>query len=301
VTNSLTTTVSDSIAISNTLGVKTSIGTEAGADFWGVKVAVKTSLEESWSGTVSNTNTKSTSNTATTATAYSEGLNLGYVFRDNDQQGTYRYAMYGVCDVYFVLETSPDNQTLLGWDTVVCARPGYTHRFEYSTDGVFTSEPTCTIDFKENFWKNLPAPPPLKISYSETRSQSRDQDIDNIGYSSKDETFTPGLSIPILKRVGYTKLRIDVSFRYHSESIWAGNLRLKIATWNKTGELGKKEFDHTSGWTSASFSQTVSIDATNSDTGQFTLLWSRVENDGFLTLYCLYGVGNRTITITALK
>jgi uncharacterized repeat protein (TIGR02543 family) len=158
VTNSLTTTVSESVAVSLTVGEKVSIGTEAGADLWGVKVGVKTNLEASWSATASVTGSKSTSNTAQTATTYSEGLNLGYVFRADDPQGTYRYAMYGVCDVYFVLETSPDNQTLLGWDTVVCARPGYTHRFEYSADGRFTSEPTGTIDFKENFWKNLEIP-----------------------------------------------------------------------------------------------------------------------------------------------
>jgi hypothetical protein len=69
------------------------------------------------------TGSKSKSDTATTATAYSQGLNLSYVFRADDPQGTYKYAMYGVCDVYFVLETSPDNQTLRGWETVVCDRP----------------------------------------------------------------------------------------------------------------------------------------------------------------------------------
>jgi len=127
----------------------------------------------------------------------------------------------------------------------------------------------------------------------------QDWDIDNIGHSSKGETFTPGLDIPKLKQFGYTKLRIDVSFDYRSESIWGGNLRLQIANWNKTSELGRAEFGHTSDWTSASFSKTVSIDATNSDTGQFMLLWSRVENDSILV--CWYGVGNRTITITALK
>jgi hypothetical protein len=306
VTNSLTTTISESIAISNTLGIKVSIGEEVGAKLGGFGVegnfAVKTNLETSWSGTLSNTTTKSTSNTAITATAYSKGLNLGYVFKTDDPQGSYRYVIYGVCDVYFIIKTSPDKQTLLGWDTVVCDRPGYEHSFEYSADGRFTSEPAGTIDFKENFWKNLPSPPPLKTSYAETRSVNGDWDIDNIGHASKDEIFTPNLDIPKLKQFGYTKLKIDVSFDYRSDSVWGGNLRLQIANWNKTSELGSAEFSHTSGWgsyTRTSFSQTVSIDATNSDTGEFMLLWSRVENDGLFV--CGYGVGNRTITITALK
>jgi hypothetical protein len=205
-------------------------------------------------------------------------------------------AMYGVCDVYFVLETSLDNQTLLGWETVVCDRPGYTHRFEYSADGRFATEPTGAIDFKEDFWKNLASPPPLKIS----SSINGGGDIDNIGHSAKGETFTPpALDIPKLRQFSYKTLKIDVSFRYHSESILSGNLRLQLANYNMTNELGRAEFSHNLNWTSASFSKTVSIDATNSDTGQFTLLWIRIENDGFLV--CKYGVGNRTITITALK
>jgi hypothetical protein len=306
-TTSLTQTISESIAFSTTLGVKVGIGAEfkAKIPFVGDFTA-KASLEESWSATISQTGSKSTSNTATTATQYADSQTVKYQFGANDHPtGRYRYAVYGVCDVYFILKTSLDNQTLQGWETSVCARPNdYFVRSEYAANGVFTNEPTGTIDFDENFYKNLSSIPitDFKTSHSETRSVNGDRDIDNIGHSSKDETFEPDLPILRLKQFGYTKLRIDVSFDYRSETIWGGNLRLRIANWDKTSELGRAEFGHTYGlgsYTRTSFSKTVSIDATNSDAGEFTLLWSRVENDGLFV--CGYGVGNRTITITALK
>jgi len=69
----------------------------------------------------------------------------------------YRYAVYGICDVYFILTTSRDNQTLLDWETVVCARPGdYFLRSEYADNRIFNNEPVSTIDIIEDFYKLLP-------------------------------------------------------------------------------------------------------------------------------------------------
>jgi hypothetical protein len=312
VTNSLTTTVSESVAISNTLGVKVSIGKEAGASLGVANFAVKTNLEASWSGTLSNTTTKSTSNTATTATQYAESQTIKYQIGANDKAwplGRYRYALYGVCDVYFILKTSPDNQTLRGWETFVCARPNdYEVCTEYAADGDFINEqPIRTIDFKKDFYKNLPLPlvtedpvaedpkPPLKTSHSETRDWS----FNEITHTVQSETLSPDLPIPMLIQAGYKYLKIELNFDFKADSIWAGNLRLQVADCNKAGELGREDFAHRSNWFRSWFETTVSIDATNSDTGQFSLLWSRVEESDLF--HCEYSVGNRVITITALK
>jgi hypothetical protein len=300
VTNSLTTTVSESIAISNTLGVKTSIGEEVGAKIGLANFAVKTNFETSWSGTLSVTGSKSTSNTATTATQYAESQTIKYQIGANDKDwplGRYRYALYGVCDVYFILKTSPDNQTLQGWETIVCARPNdYEVCTEYVADGAFINEqPTRTIDFKEGFYKNLLSPPPLKTSHSETR----DWYFNEITHTVQNEILSPDLSIPILKKLGYTKLKIELNFDFKADSVLGGTLRLQVADGNKAGDLGGENFAHQSNWFRSWFETIVPIDATNSDTGQFTLLWSRVEDDGWLV--CKYSVGNRIIKITALK
>jgi hypothetical protein len=164
VTNSLTKTVSQSVETSHTDTYKWEIGAEGGVKinvpFGEVNFAIKTSFEHSWSDTTSTTNSKSISDTVETATAYSQTLTTGYTFRDCDVPGTYRWALYGVCDVYFIVETSPDNQDLRGWETVVCGRPGYVRHLEYSADGRFTNEqPANTIEFMEYFWEGLENPP----------------------------------------------------------------------------------------------------------------------------------------------
>jgi hypothetical protein len=136
----------------------------------------------------------------------------------------------------------------------------------------------------------------LTKKYTESRSG---ETIENIANSSKDETYTPNLLINVLKQFGYTKLRIKVDFRYNAESIWGGTLRLQIANWNKSSEIARREFEHKNGWSSASSGDIdVPIDATGSETGQFMLLWSRVQDSG---LWSEFRVGDRTITIEALK
>jgi hypothetical protein len=141
----------------------------------------------------------------------------------------------------------------------------------------------------------------LSKTYAKTRSSGGNEDLTGIRYSSTDETYKPDLFIPALKQFGYTKLRIDVEFAYKGDWVLfgVGALRLQIANSNKSTELGRKDFDYTTSWTTKSYSVTVPIDAVNSDTGQFMLLWSRVENDGLFSAN--QSVGKRTVTITALK
>jgi hypothetical protein len=221
-TNSLTNTVSNSIAISTTLGVKTSIGAEVGAKLGVANFAVKTNLETSLSATISQTTTKSTTDTATTATQYAESQTIKYQFGTNDHPaGRYRYAMYGVCDVYFIIKTSLDNQTLQGWETSVCARQtDYFVRSEYAANGVFTNEPTGTIDFAEDFWKDL------EIPNTSANWLTLSQRIDfNVGNSltvptSGDTWYRTdyrliSLDLAALKEMGYTK----VSFEW--KTYWA--------------------------------------------------------------------------------
>ena len=145
----------------------------------------------------------------------------------------------------------------------------------------------------------------LKKSYEETRSINGNWNLVGIGYNSTDETYKPNLLIPILKQFGYTKLQINVSFDYRADSeflLHNGKLRLQIANYNKSEELGRAEFAYKPDWAGrAYFSKVFDIDKTKKDTGEFMLLWSRVENDAFLISYNKYRVGNRIITVTALK
>jgi len=141
----------------------------------------------------------------------------------------------------------------------------------------------------------------IKSSYSETRSEHGEWDLIDIGYFEKSitETFRPNLDIQKLKELGYTKLKIDIFFGYRHNlvSLVSLNLRLRILDSNKI-ELRIKEFTCTPEWRRNSFSIEVPIEATNSNSGQFMIEWSRVEKGILLSQL---SVGNRTITVTALK
>jgi|GEM_PF-5974002 len=132
--------------------------------------------------------------------------------------------------------------------------------------------------------------PPLKTVYSETRSEyNGDFDLTNVGYygASVVETYKPNLLIQTLMQKGYTHLKIDVSFDYRSTStLFTTKLRVKLLN-NKTGELGRADFEYKSKWTRSSFSRTVPIDATESITGDFIISWGVVDEG---ILYSVYSV-----------
>jgi hypothetical protein len=124
-TTSLSKTVSESVTVSHTDNTKVGVGAELKLKFPVVDFTLKGNYEWSWTDTTSQTSSKSTTDTATSATAFSTSQTIKYQIGANDKDyplGRYRYAVYGVSDVYFILETSLDNQTLLGWETNVCAR-----------------------------------------------------------------------------------------------------------------------------------------------------------------------------------
>ncbi|MDR0456168.1 MAG: hypothetical protein LBH20_05745 [Treponema sp.] len=127
------------------------------------------------------------------------------------------------------------------------------------------------------------------------------KDITDIGYFDKSttETFKPDLLIPILQQFDYTKLRINVSFDYRRQlvSLVSIALRLRIINDNNT-ELGRKDFNTAINWEQGNFLLDIPINKMNSDAGEFMIEWSRVEKG---VAYSQLSVGNRTITITALK
>jgi hypothetical protein len=166
-TTSLTETVSKSVTVSDTHGGKVSVGVEYKRKFIVSEFTAKGTFEWSWSETDSQTDSRSTSDTAATATQYADSQTIKYQFGANDHPlGKYRAAIYGVCDVYFIIKTSQDNQTLQGWETSVCARPNdYFVRSEYAANRVFTNEPASTIDFDEDFYKNLSSIPITETPY----------------------------------------------------------------------------------------------------------------------------------------
>jgi len=160
VTNSLTESISNSYYTSRTDSTKISIAFEESTKFGGTGFVAKQNLDWTWTGTTSETNTKSTSNTTTTTNIYATSQQVSYSFGNNTAApGRYRYAIYGVVDVYYIITTSPDNQELLSWDVIACARPNdYFVRSEYSADGTFTNNPSGEVIFTDDYYKYLKVP-----------------------------------------------------------------------------------------------------------------------------------------------
>ena len=79
-----------------------------------------------------------------------------------DPIGFYRVAWYNTSDVYFLISTSEDRQTLKSWDVIVAQRNERSPlvRIEFSPyDRYFDNTPTSSlIVFNDGFWRTLPPP-----------------------------------------------------------------------------------------------------------------------------------------------
>ena len=164
ITEGLKETVSNSITVSDTQNHKA--GIEAA---WKKKFPVagefSAKLKYEWAGswTNSNTSTRSTETSVAKTNSFTDSLTTSFTIGGNNEPpGYYRYALYAICDVYFIISTSLDNQQLLSWDTAVCARDNsYLPHMDFSPegDGIFDNSPIENeINFAEDFHKNLKKP-----------------------------------------------------------------------------------------------------------------------------------------------
>jgi len=326
---SMTTAVINSVSRSEETNWNFEVGTgaEATAKVGTFSASLNSSITASKGGSTiwDITNTRSISDTFETTSTKITGekdITSAKIGANGESSGLYRYTFFGTTDVYYVLITNKDKKFLSHYFSV-CARnnlrlgidydPDLLGSFEKTGNGDLLKVPNInlfTLPIPTNKIEDLivpkepdtPSNPPLKTSYSETRSEyNGDFDLTNIGYFGDpvNETYRPYLSIPTLKQEGYTHLKIDVSFDYQSTStLFTTKLRVKILNNNKTSELSRADFDYKSSWTRSSFSRTVPIDATDSITGDFMISWGVVDIG---MLFSVYSVGNRTITITAIK
>jgi hypothetical protein len=154
-------TVANSITISDSQNHK--VGIEAGYDTKIPLLGFSVKLKYEWSGTWtnSNTTTRSTETSITETRRYSESLSISFTIGNHGEPaGYYRYSIYAIADIYFLLSTSLDNQELLSWDTVACARvASFLPHLDYEVDGNFDNSPAGNdITFTDDFYKNLQKP-----------------------------------------------------------------------------------------------------------------------------------------------
>jgi len=318
-------TISKTFTNQNVQEVNVKVGVEAKLTSW-LSASASSEWKSIWTTTDVQKIVKETNFKKMMTKAKSIMFDFSNIGKNGEPKGFYRYALFSVNDIYLFVRTSRDNKELKELDYIVSARDGLDYAaLEYSPTLIGFNNSNSLADYDKisiypsNFWESLPQPKniitvttttttTIKNSYSETRSINGDWDLMHIGEglgSSKksisEPPFEPILDIQKLKQLGYTKLQIDISFAYRAEEIWAGTLMLQILNYDNT-ELGRATFSHNNSWTRTSFSKTFEIDRMKNNTdGRFILLWSRVEESNLITWRPNFSVGNRTITITALK
>jgi hypothetical protein len=165
ITEAMKNTVTSSITSSNTqsskVGIDVAWKNRVGTAYAGTEFSVGVKLEWSGSWTNSNTTTRSTETSFTETRRYSESLSVSFTIGNNGEPaGYYRYSIYAIADVYFLLSTSLDNQELLSWNTVACVRDvSFLPHLDYEVDGNFDNSPAGSdITFTEDFYKTLTKP-----------------------------------------------------------------------------------------------------------------------------------------------
>lgn len=231
VTEAMTETISESVTVSNTQTHKAGIQTAWESKFpkFG-KFSVK--LNYTWTGswTNSTTSTKLKETSLSAINTYVESSTTSFTVGEHGEpKGHYRYALYAVCDVYFVVSTSLDNQQLISWDTVACVREGsYIHHFDFSENGNFDNSPQDNeITFAEEFYKSLPLPsqsgsPPYETDWKLIRAEAKkitdsgrfNQTFDTVNFNVFTGVESRPIDLNVMKQEGYKtisfKIRLNV-------------------------------------------------------------------------------------------
>ncbi|MDR2090530.1 MAG: hypothetical protein LBP62_02620 [Clostridiales bacterium] len=157
VAESLTKGVSESVTVSDSESETKSLEAGYRKEFPVGDFSAKISISRTFSDEKSKTIGKSTETSVSKVQSYAKQETLSFELGRGDPAGWYRYVLYAVSDVYFIITTSPDRQILLGWETVVCARDdSYLPHLEYSSTGKFDNSPESgKINFPDDFYKKL--------------------------------------------------------------------------------------------------------------------------------------------------
>ncbi|MDR0751602.1 MAG: hypothetical protein LBF12_03310 [Christensenellaceae bacterium] len=268
ITASVTTTTSDSVAqatsstISNSYSMTTSTGSTSSLN---ETLEVKNGfyLKQSFNYSTTDNSSSSTSSERATETAVEEILNTlnsttteFTVGEHGEKAGWYRYGLYAIVDIYFMLTTSSDNFDLVSFETASGIRTNTVlPHFEYSEDGSFDNAPLANsiLDLPEGFWEDLPAPSKEgqnmfegKISASETHSLY----IDPAGslwafgyndYGQLGDNSTTTRTSPVQIKAG-TAFTTASAGRFHSMAIdTEGNLW----AWGRNGDGQLGDFTQT--------------------------------------------------------
>jgi len=155
ITNSMTRAVSNSVTVSESHTFTASV--QAGPSVFRTTAT--------WAGNVAQANAIVDSSTRgfTEVESFATTITTTYAV-SGKEHGWYRLAIYDVVDMFFVVETSADNQTLYNWEMVAFPRGEVFYSFEFCPGyqgrrPIFDNTPlsdTPLINFAHDFYRHLP-------------------------------------------------------------------------------------------------------------------------------------------------
>ena len=161
ISNSVATAIEYSITESRTNTWE--VGVEVGFDDGLVaKASSKRGGSQGWDVT----NSRSLSNTLTTSQSTASGETFSYTFtigEKNEPAGSYRYALFSIVDVYYVVVTDRKRESVIETKIVLCARPVQTLIIDYDPEmgGSFgKTAPGALLQIPEIRLVQLPEPEP---------------------------------------------------------------------------------------------------------------------------------------------
>jgi len=184
--NATTQTVSNSITMTDSSNHTLSISASAEAKYKGLFTSGKfeTNVNSTW--VTESTQTSSFKEVMETslseANKVAQSMTTSLALSPGTPVGYHRIAMYARSRVFFFIATSIDNQTLLGWETVVAASDSFFVRQEFCENNVFDNSPITgnVIDFADGFYKNLAVDSnPIIFPFDNTPSPSGNFTIPN--------------------------------------------------------------------------------------------------------------------------
>jgi hypothetical protein len=310
VANSITDIVSTSITTSDTQSY--TVGIEAA---WKKKFPVagtfSAKLKYQWTGswTNSKTETNSIETSYSTIKSLADSITTSFTIGEHGEPaGWHRYALYAVCDVYFVISTSSDKSQLLGWDTVVSARDDtLLPHMEYSQNGLFDNSPEVenTINFSDDFFKSLPTPtkntpepPPSHVKTSSSIDVYDGDAIRNDEKTGHKHTVNRpvDLDIDMLKALGYKKINIQMSVEIRAQNKGDGRQIWLDIDNSRVWGVDNLNVDKTS-WYKKEYTHSMSINSF-SNTSQFRFGF---DTKDYVWTDAIWWFNTAIVTFTAVK
>ncbi|MBO4962526.1 MAG: hypothetical protein J6C97_01985 [Clostridia bacterium] len=168
ISKGLTETVSKTVSKTEMNSVEVGVGIKKNAKIG--EVSAHLNYTRTWGTVTDNQNSVASSTETTESFGNSLGNSYSYSFKAGDKAGYYRYAIYGVADIYLVLTTTKDNQTIISAENFASVRNNLSSplfvKFEYSEslEGFMGEDSYTKLGLPSNFDLSMLPLPSVAIS-----------------------------------------------------------------------------------------------------------------------------------------